>query len=340
MSVISWTEIGNFHNVRKYASEHPEILNNNLVVTYQAKVKLHGENHAIQVYDSTVVTQSRKVVLTPSSDNKGFAKWADEFKTTLIDKVRGYILYGEWCGPGIQDGVAINKINNKIFAVFAARSLLSSNKFIIDPSELTDLVKDINTSIYTIGWYSPAAFLNSNNEVSPMSWHIDFSSSEEELSHCLESINTSVLEVEENDPWVKSKFDVQGTGEGLVFYPVSTEHLGYSNFENLAFKAKGEKHRVLKTKEPAQLNAQVTANAQQFAELVLTDARLEQGVRVIANGDLIFDSKLTGKFIAWMLQDVQKETSAELEASNLDWKQVQKVIAEKSRVWYLGKSKR
>jgi hypothetical protein len=52
-----------------------------------------------------------------------------------------------------------------------------------------------------------------------------------------------------------------------------------------------------------------------------------------------YDQKQTGKFVAWIMADVEKETQDELEASNLTWKQVEKAITAKAREWYKEKCK-
>lgn len=94
-----------------------------------------------------------------------------------------------------------------------------------------------------------------------------------------------------------------------------------------------------------------------FAELALTEARLEQGARAIlgehkhkdalsclwcTTGALTtesFDMKNLGKFIQWISGDVQKETQDEMEASNLTWKQVEKAVTARAREWYKTKAK-
>ncbi len=67
--------------------------------------------------------------------------------------------------------------------------------------------------------------------------------------------------------------------------------------------------------------------------MVLTEPRLEQG----AAG--LYEMKSVGKFLTWIVDDVKKETKAELEASGLDFKQVQKVLSDKARTWYFVKVK-
>jgi hypothetical protein len=70
---------------------------------------------------------------------------------------------------------------------------------------------------------------------------------------------------------------------------------------------------------------------------VLTEARLEQGARAVAGGDLVFEKKNLGAFIGRVCKDVEKETGDELAAANLAWKEVQKAVSDAARVWFLAK---
>jgi hypothetical protein len=332
MTVIPWTEIESFHNVRKYTQAHPEILNDNPVVTYRAKVKLHGTNAGVQVLTGgKVVAQSRTAELSVGNDNAGFAKWVDSNKEYWNKLPENIIVFGEWCGPGIQKGVAISEISKKIFAVFAIRlfSGMLDDVLMFDPVHLQHLVKDIPDA-YVLPWY--------NDEI-----QIDWSASSENLTKSVNDINQWVSEVEKNDPWVESTFNVKGTGEGLVFYPTDEDHACLVDFNNLVFKAKGEKHKNIKTAAPAQVNAEAAASIEQFVDMVLTAARLEQGAMAAMEEPVVamltFDMKRIGKFLAWIAADVQKETQDELAASNLTWSQVSKAVSNKARTWYLEKAK-
>lgn len=348
--MIPWPEIESFHNIRKYTAAHPEILNGQTVVKYLCKVKLHGTNAAIQCHqDGRVIAQSRTAELSVGNDNAGFARWVKDNE----DKWRlrnNHVIFGEWIGPGIQKGVAVSAIPKKSFAVFAARSMENPETLIVEPNDLKHIVSGIPDT-HVIPWYTTAAYLP-YDIIEDL--NIDWSLSNEELTKVLEPINEWVAKIENQDPWVFDIFGVNGTGEGLVFYPVSYEHLKYTDFSNLVFKAKGEKHKNIATAKPAQVDASVAASVDTFVNMVLTEARLEQGARAVmgehkhedkltclfcTTGQVQFDMKLVGKFISWVAADVQKETQDELEASKLDWKQVQKPVTDKARAWYLAKYK-
>jgi RNA ligase len=335
MSVIPWPEIEGFHNIRKYLKVDPtewwfqrQTFSGSSKVLYKAKVKLHGMNHAVQVNDDgSMVIQSRTTELTVAKDNLGFAKFVMANEKAW-QQAFGFIIFGEWVGPGVQKSVAVSDIPKRIFAVFAARPLGDVNDvLIVEPRELAMLVDGI-PDVYVLPWY--------DKEI-----EIDWRKTDEELATDVALINQWVSAVEENDPWVSATFGVNGTGEGLVFYPATPVHEGLESFTNLAFKAKGEAHRVIKAKSAVQLTAESAASVEQFVDMVFTVARAEQGVtKVSTDASYTFDMKLTGKFVAWIVDDVKKEAQDELDASGLDWKQVEKPLTTKAREWYLREAKR
>ncbi len=341
MSFFKWTDIVSFYNVRKLLVSYPQLLNNNSVVTYRGKCKLDGSNGAVQIKSNgEIEVQSRGRIITPQDDNMGFASFVmaqeDKWKT-LHQPNKNVLIFGEFAGPGVQGRVAVSEISNKIFAIFAIiildkqTDLIEENdiKFIEYPNEIQKIVGEI-PNVYVLPWYSYEGKIFQSE--------IDYNLPSDKLQVEIDKINEQVSLVEKCDPWVKDNFNISGIGEGLVFYPVS--HPGYKNFSNLGFKAKGELHKVVKTKAPVQVDAEVVATAAAFAELVLAPARLEQGVRAIHDGELVFDIKRVGQFIGWISKDVEKECSAELEASGLTWKQVQKSVGEYARCWYLEQTKK
>lgn len=343
INVIPWTEIESFHNIRKFTKAYPENLNGSSKVTYRGKVKLHGTNAGIQIVNGVVTAQSRTQILSSENDNVGFAKWvksqeeswanAAKVKTTFDGSTYNLniIFFGEWFGPGIQKGVACSEVPKKSFAIFAARTLNKdgepSGDLFVNPNVLKEFVKNIS-DVYVLPWH-------------PATIEVDWNDSSETLQEKVELINKWVHDVEVNDPWVEETFGVKGTGEGLVFYPMTLDHLGYANFTNLVFKAKGEKHKNIKTAAPAQVDASVAASINDFVDMVLTEARLHQGAQMsqIRDGSGIFEMKNVGNFIKWVVADVEKETQDELTASNLEWKQVLKPIGDKARAWYIAKAK-
>lgn len=346
MIFIPWTEIALFHNIRKFLTIDPTgwwASQKMEKVAYKCKVKLHGTNAAVQVHlDGTVQAQSRGGLLSLENDNAGFARWVTSTCMELPKapvqpdywkNAKGHIIYGEWIGPGIQKGVAVNEIPKKCFAVFAARPLnedgTPGEQVIVEPWNLEALVMDVPDT-YVLPWYTGSRH---GSDTIFSTFYLNPPQESQGLTDDLETINQWVDKIENEDPWVQATFGVQGTGEGLVFYP--TDFTNYSDFCNLVFKAKGEAHKNIKTASPVQLNPESAASIDGFVDLVLTTARLEQGAGVVGG----FEQKLTGQFVNWCLADVEKECQDELEASGLTFEQVKKTLSTKARTWYLNECK-
>ena len=64
-----------------------------------------------------VVAQSRKRIITPDSDNFGFARWVWENAHGLVDTLGVGVCFGEWWGSGIQRGYGLTR-GEKRFSLF------------------------------------------------------------------------------------------------------------------------------------------------------------------------------------------------------------------------------
>jgi hypothetical protein len=338
-----WTSIGGFHNVRKTLSSYDLYKG---TITYRGKVKLHGTNAGVTITpDREVFAQSREIVLTADDDNAGFAKWVDsnlDYWKQLALSGQIVVVYGEWCGPGIQKNTAVNDIDEKVFAVFAIQigeSIMDDDgqqhaMVIVEPAAIQDFI---------------ALFVKKPKNIHVLPWcgdpiDVDYDSVPS-LEAAIVNMNVAVASIETVDPWVKETFGVEGIGEGIVYYPISFADEGAQCFPSLdrwhlstfMFKAKGDKHKGVKQKNAVQLDPEVASGIDEFVSMVVTEARLEQGAREVSGGDLVFEHRYIGPFLKWMGQDIQKETVDELEASNLTWSQVVKNISNASRMWYLAK---
>jgi hypothetical protein len=158
-----------------------------------------------------------------------------------------------------------------------------------------------------------------------------------QLASVVDTINQAVDTVEKVDPWVKETFGIEGIGEGLVLFPESGELAERLSYAELLFKAKGEKHQAVKTKAPVQIDPEVAQSVDDFVNLFVTPARLEQAV--IAVGCDRFEMDKIGAFLKWFNTDVQKESTAELEAAGLTWKEVNKAVMNAAKTWYQEKLK-
>jgi hypothetical protein len=315
----AWGSIGLFHNVvRTMAFLHERDGMPLPKVCYRAKVKLHGTNCAVQVQEDGVFAQSRTGMLTlPSGDRKGFARWVEDHRAYWENLAPGTVVFGEWCGPGIEKGMAISQVSTKVFAVFAIQQ---GESLINDPLQLAALLPTgAPTNLHVLPWYKTPIVVDYAHRGA--------------LDLVVATISAWVLEVETEDPWVKKTFGVSGVGEGLVFYPVGEHSTGDpAELSLLMFKAKGEKHRSAGTKKAVQVDAEVVASVDEFSVLMVTDARLQQGVSEACGG--VLEMRRMGKLLQWVTADVQKESVAELEASGLTWQQVVKAVQARAREWY------
>lgn len=286
---------------------------------YRGKIKLHGTNAGIRICCDEIVAQSRSQIITPQADNAGFARWVEstqDYWKGLTDQ--DITVFGEWCGPGIMKGTAIQQIPNKIFAVFA---ITENDQFICEPALIEALLPNRPDSIHVLPWHGEEFKVN----------YLD----RENLQATADVLNKIVENVEPVDPWVKTTFGVDGIGEGVVYYPGAGETLPRDFFSSFSFKAKGEKHKGTKTREAVQIDPEVVASVDAFVEMFVTEARLEQGLSTLPS----LEMKNIGQFLKWVSSDVAKESEDELEVADLTWDDVQKSVQNRARNWFIAKHK-
>lgn len=314
-----WPSIELLHNVRRSL----ELLGETPKITYRAKIKLDGTNAGIQIFtDGRIAAQSRTQIITPESDNLGFANWVNQ-NLDFFEMFAGtehLTLFGEWCGKGIQKRTAISKIDRKIFVVFAIQyggvdGQLA--KLEINPEVIYSVIPN-HPDISVLPFYGESIVFDFGDLT--------------QIQTSIEIVNQMLEDVEKIDPWVKETFDIEGLGEGLVMYPETRDLVERFSYSEFLFKAKGEKHQAVKTKKSVQLDPEVAESIDEFVILFVTPARLEQGVTEACNGE--FDIKKMGDFIKWLVADVKKESVVELENANLTWNDVNKAIMNAARDWY------
>lgn len=337
---VSWSSIERLHNVVRHLNLLKERDGTpQPVVTYRGKVKLHGTNCAVQVRSEGVFMQSRTGLITPEADYKGFAKWAtargagasggDHWR--YFDSLtKDITIFGEWAGPGVEQGVALADLPEKVFAVFAIQVGDGADaRVVFDPDEILGYLHGsagwLPRNMHVLPWYGPQVTIDYRDPAS--------------LDAAAVLLNGVIDTVEREDPWVKETFGVAGVGEGVVFYPVAVGGgavpVEPEAFAHLMFKAKGDEHKNTGAKQPVQVAAEVLASTGAFVDFMVTPARLAQGVQAACAG--AHEKRHTAKFLAWVVADVRKESVAELEASGLSWAQVEKAVQERARFWFLGK---
>jgi tRNA-binding EMAP/Myf-like protein len=318
---LKWTSIELLHNVRGNVVARAELEGEPPpTIGYRAKVKLHGTNSGVQILpDGGVVAQGRNQVLSLDEDNAGFAAWVAQTKAafeTLASADRHLTLFGEWCGAGIQKGVAICGIGRKVFVIFAAQignHHAEAATLVTEPNKLAELTPK-HPDILVLPWHGEAIAL-------------DFGAPEAAVA----TLNAMVEAVESNDPWVQEIFGVAGTGEGLVLYP-QIESTQRDDVAALLFKAKGDKHRVRKAKKAVEVAPEVARSVEAFVATFATEARLAQGLAEACPAGA--SMKQMGAFLKWVSQDVRKESVSDLEAAGLEWGQVAKAITNAARLWF------
>lgn len=290
---------------------------------FQGTVKLHGTNAAV-VYDfvsQELSYQSRERVLSLTQDNAGFMlaqmkyekEWLAFFDSMYDPGVSKIAIYGEWCGQGIQKGVAISTLP-KMFVIFAVKFVDKAGAEVwaapLDPgeTEYTNIpgVRDI--------------------EEFPM-WELDIDFAHPELAqnHMIE-----ITEAVENECPVGKAFGVSGVGEGVVWTCITP------GWEGLRFKVKGEKHSASKVKTLAAVDVEAIQALKDFVDATVTEQRLEQGVDNLVREQLKpLDMTSMGDFIRWVYNDVVKEETDTIVASGFDPKKLGGPIANKARPWFI-----
>lgn len=329
-----WPSIELLHNVVKWRNRRRDPSEEGImspVVTYRAKPKIDGTNGGIQVFPSGhIAVQSRTTMLSAREDNAGFFRWAKEHEKHFAGMAadgRHLTIFGEWCGMGIKKGTAICQIGRKVLAVFGAQIVDltrgdPTTELFVHPERIQALVPE-HPDIFVLPWFRD-----------PIS--LDFSD-EANLEEKTKLINEWIAEVEGSDPWISAVFGIRGVGEGLVFYPfVKGDGVEPATYMELAFKAKGEKHAVVRQKKPAMISPEVARSVEAFVDMFVTSARLEQGVDEACGGTA--EPRKTGAFLKWTREDVLKESTDELAASGLEWRQVEKALMQRARTWFLEKA--
>lgn len=293
-------------------------------LTFEGTIKLHGTNAAVVIRGDDTYCQSRERVLSVGDDNHGFTTFIEsrDLYSDFMEVIRknGFdsdtvVFYGEWCGQGIQSGVAISDLSKR-FVIFSIRVGDEEEAEWYSPADLEwDELK-----LKAKGCYLIDAFKTYTVK-------IDFNQPELIQNTLIEITNA----VEEKCP-VGDAFGVSGVGEGVVWKCVDEKF----TYPELWFKVKGEKHSVSKVKSLAPVDIEKVQSIKEFVERVVTDNRLEQGISYLKEMGKEISQKSTGDFIRWVYNDVMKEEKDVFFASGLDSKDVGKYISDPVRRWYFS----
>lgn len=290
------------------------------IILFRGTIKTHG-TFAAFLYneESGHWIQSKEKIITPVSDNAGFAFYAESKKEIFIDLIKSLaeshvidlksntIMLGmEWAGKGIQKSVGISEIDKSAFIFSHAKvSPFDQNKSSYWIS--TNKIDSIDDRIYNI------------ENFKTFSIEVDFNKPELSQNKIIEL----TIDVENECPLAK-EFGFIGIGEGIVF-----SHLNEDG-SRLIFKSKGEKHSAkskVKTLKP--VDDEKVNKCIQIAEQVTPSWRLSQMITETfdtLNGGVLDRSGL-GNYIKAVMNDIIKEESDIIVDAGLDIKDIAKYVS-------------
>lgn len=299
---------------------------------YRGTVKMHGTNAAIVFqwdmlkHDYVMHAQSRSNVITPLSDNAGFAAFVYTSNTeALLNKIEkemgddmGYTpevirIYGEWCGGNIQKGVALNGLD-KMFVIFA----IKVDNVWLDDDKMSR-IKLPEERIYNVLDY-PSYTIT-----------IDFNNPEQSTNKLVELTNA----VEAECP-VGKAFGNDGIGEGIVWRCI-TEGWRQSRYW---FKVKGEKHQSSKTKTLAPVDIEKVNGVKELVGNLVTESRLNQGLEQLRMQKLEVSRKNVGPFLKWIVADIIKEELDTIMGNGFEPKEIQGQVSKVARDWFFQQEMR
>jgi len=326
--MIKFSKIQGFNNAVKYARSRREWPHG--AIEFEGTTKLHGTNAGVLVRaDGSMTAQSRNRALSLDSDNCGFAAFALESRRAaflaglagVIGKSHAHddsvVVYGEWCGPGIQKGCAVNKMHDKHFVVFAAALVL--------PNGDKQYVQLPPVEVHT----APELRIRSVREGPVWRLNVDLMSRESCEAAAVE-LNRLTDSVDAHCPWSMSVFGIDGVGEGIVWRPLGD----LASDSDLFFKVKGAKHGEKGAAKKARTAPPRLESVDRFVAFAVTDERCGQAVDFLREMGKPIDMRSTGDYMRRISEDVAAECSDDLTDNGLEWKQVAKAVsAEAIRYW-------
>ena len=287
-------------------------------------VKLHGTNAGVaETEDGTLTFQSRVRVITPLSDNHGFAFFADttakQFKELFafyrdkhnLSSSSLLTVFGEWAGIGMHPAVAVSKLP-KSFYVFAVWVSTGGNAgYYLDMTTGAHYSNPENNmyNLWDTGMFPVyKAELDLNNPKLVQNDLIAYTDA-----------------VEEECPVAKA-LGVSGVGEGVVWV---------NRTSTFRVKIKGDKHAGRsKVRKTNIVDLQKLESVNTFVETYVTEERLNQGFNAMAELGYVNQTETTGDFIRWVIKDVLDEESDTMLTSSLEPKAVNPSVAKKAAKWY------
>lgn len=308
-------------------------------IKFVGTVKLHGTNAGVIVNPNMgeLNAQSRERELSILSDHEGFAKFVNDsavkkelfdlassiYKDKLEKSNDDYVqIYGEWCGPGIQKKVGINKIPEKIFVIFGVR--IGNNNEVKNFVNFQDYFISNHPRIKSIYQYKTYEVV------------VDFNRPEIARNKLVE-LTTIVAN---NCPVARKLLpdfpeDSELLGEGIVWSSVG-DFGDYTRDGLLMFKTKDPRHSASKVKTIAPIDVEMVENVRELVDYVVTDNRLNQAIEYLKEMNLELTPKSTGEFIKWVMKDIHKEESETIAKSDINVKMFNAEATRKAREFFLN----
>ena len=291
--------------------DHTKILP---TLTYEGTIKLHGTNASV-VLDRTTNElwfQSRENVITLEKDNAGFVRSFEgkdvrSWMNTLVTDAKVVVVFGEWCGKGVQPNVAISELPKR-FVVFGVKA------------------DDV--------WMNRSFVATVKSEALGIENIYDYYTQRVDIDFNFPQLAQNVLadltvKVEAECPFAKAH-GVSGVGEGIVWKCLNfmwEDPMFY-------FKVKGEAHSVTKVKTLAAVDIEKVKSIREFAEKTVTENRCRQGVDKLREAGKKTDRTSLGDFLKWVQADIEKEESDTAKGSGIDLKAASGEITKTARTWF------
>lgn len=298
------------------------------VLKFRGTTKIHGTNSGIgTLNDGTIWVQSRENIITPEKDNAGFASFVHknkDFFANLLSKMvdfeyskdvyKGFVVYGEFAGKGIQKGVAVSELD-KMLVVFGIKLLahdpeVSDNVWMSEEAIQSLIGHDEERRIFNVFTFG--------------TWELDIDFENPELA--TNKLVELTEEVERECP-VGKYFGVSNIGEGIVW-----EH--YSNHGHYRFKVKGERHVTCKVKKLVSVDVERVNSIKECVDKIITENRLKQGLDHLRMNHLEIIPENLGTFIKWVTSDAIREELDTIIDSGFIPKDIGSAASKVARDWF------
>lgn len=328
---------GQFHDAVTQMRRNPTLAEQE-TLTFQGTVKLHGTNAAgVLSPDGELYFQSRERIITPESDNAGFAQFAtvnqNVFrdilelvkKEWLLDTEYG-IVYGEWAGGNIQAGVGLNHIPKTFFVfgiAFASEDEHGDPRYTwLNGHALTEICIGRHPNVRVI-----FEFPTYEVKIDPQNPAL------------VQNELIAITEAVEKDCPVSRQLLGKDFAEELVGEGVVWQEVVYDDVPTgFKFKVKGDKHagnsrvRTLASVDPEKIKG-----IADFIEYACSQGRLQQGVDKLQELQVELTMQNIGQYLKWVNSDIFREELAVMEASGLTMKDVGSGITKKAKEFYITK---